>query len=38
MLNDGEILKGRYKIANMIGKGGMSRVYMATDQKLTNKL
>lgn len=34
----GDILKGRYEIQRPIGKGGMSRVYMAADLQLNNKL
>ena len=34
----GDILKGRYEIQRQIGKGGMSRVFMAADLQLNNKL
>lgn len=38
MLQEGDILKDRYKVQQLIGKGGMSRVFMGTDMKLQNKL
>lgn len=38
MLQEGDILKDRYKVQQLIGRGGMSRVFMGTDLKLTNKL
>ncbi len=37
-LQRGDILKGRYEIQRQIGKGGMSRVFMAADLQLNNKL
>ena len=36
-LRKGDVLKGRYEILNLIGKGGMSRVFLASDRQLTNK-
>lgn len=36
-LREGDVLKGKYKILNMIGKGGMSRVWMASDLEMPNK-
>lgn len=36
-LERGDVLKGRYEIVSLIGEGGMSRVYLATDRELTNK-
>ena len=38
MLKEGEVLKERYRVTQLIGKGGMSSVYLATDMKLSNKL
>lgn len=38
MLQEGDILKDRYKVQQLIGRGGMSRVFMGTDLRLTNKL
>lgn len=38
MLKEGEVLKDRYKVTQLIGKGGMSSVYLGTDIKLSNKL
>lgn len=38
MLKEGDILKDRYKVQQLIGRGGMSSVYMGLDLKLTNKL
>ena len=37
MLKDGDIIGGKYKILTMIGKGGMSRVYLALDQNLNKQ-
>ena len=37
MLKDGDIVGGKYKILTMIGKGGMSRVYLALDQNLNKQ-
>ncbi len=34
MLQEGQLLDGRYQIENMIGQGGMSYVYRAYDQKM----
>lgn len=33
----GDVIKGKYKILSLIGKGGMSRVFLAMDMELTNK-
>ena len=33
----GDVIKGRYKILDLIGTGGMSRVYLAMDRQLSNK-
>lgn len=33
----GKVLKGRYVILQQIGRGGMSRVYLAADRELDNK-
>lgn len=38
MLNKGDVIGGRYEIQRLIGKGGMSSVFLAADLKLTNKL
>lgn len=35
-LQIGSLLDGRYQILRLIGKGGMSDVYLATDQRLHN--
>ena len=37
-IKKGDVLKGRYEIQRLIGKGGMSRVFMAVDLQLNNKL
>ena len=37
-LKSGETLKGRYKIRRVIGQGGMGRVYLADDNRLTGRL
>ena len=34
----GDVIKGQYKILQIIGSGGMSRVYLASDLQLTNKM
>lgn len=34
MLNEGQVLNGRYQIESLIGQGGMSYVYRAHDQKM----
>ena len=34
----GDVIKGQYKILQVIGAGGMSRVYLASDLQLTNKM
>ncbi|MCI9129196.1 MAG: serine/threonine protein kinase [Eggerthellaceae bacterium] len=36
-LERGDVLKGKYEILTLIGKGGMSRVYLAQDLDLGNK-
>ena len=36
-LKRGDIIAGRYEIMRLIGKGGMSRVFLAADLELTNK-
>lgn len=33
----GDVIKGRYEILQLIGEGGMSRVFLASDRQLTNK-
>lgn len=38
MLKEGDVLNSRYKVQQLIGKGGMSSVYLATDMNLHNKL
>lgn len=34
----GDVLAGRYQIRRVLGDGGMSRVYLASDLKLTGKI
>lgn len=36
-LAQGDVLKGKYEVLALIGKGGMSRVYLARDLELLNK-
>ena len=36
-LKKGDIIKDRYEVLRLIGKGGMSRVFLAADLKLQNK-
>lgn len=36
-LQRGDVLKGKYEVLALIGKGGMSRVYLARDLELANK-
>lgn len=38
MLKKGDVIGGHYEIQRLIGEGGMSRVFLAADLKLTNKL
>ena len=33
----GDVIHGRYEIMDLIGEGGMSRVYLASDRNLVNK-
>ncbi|MEG1551553.1 MAG: serine/threonine-protein kinase, partial [Oscillospiraceae bacterium] len=33
----GSVIEGRYEILKLIGKGGMSKVYLAMDKRLNNK-
>ncbi len=37
-LDSGFILKLRYKVINLLGKGGMGEVYLAEDQSLANQV
>lgn len=37
-LRPGDVLKGKYEIQRLIGAGGMSRVFLAVDLQLLNKL
>ncbi len=37
-LKKGDVVKNRYEIIDQIGKGGMSRVFRASDKDLENKL
>lgn len=37
-LKNGEVLRERYKIRRVIGQGGMGRVYLADDLRLTGRL
>ena len=34
MADIGSVLEGKYEILKLIGKGGMSRVYLAMDKRL----
>lgn len=36
-LRKGDVLKDRYEVLSMIGEGGMSRVFLASDRQLKNK-
>jgi len=36
-LKSGEILRGRYRIARIIGQGGMGSIYLADDQRLAGR-
>lgn len=36
-LQQGDVLKGKYEVLTLIGKGGMSRVFLARDLELPNK-
>ena len=37
MAAEGELLEGKYRIIKKIGKGGMSEVYLAEDEKINKK-
>ncbi len=37
-LNSGEVLRGRYKIRQRIGQGGIGSIYLADDQRLEGRL
>lgn len=37
-LNSGEVLRGRYKIRQRIGQGGIGSIYLAEDQRLEGRL
>lgn len=37
MLNSGFVLEGKYKIISVLGRGGMSTVYLAVHQRLNQK-
>lgn len=37
-LAPGKVLTGRYRVERLLGQGGMSRVYLATDLKLRGKV
>ena len=37
MAHEGQIINGKFRIEKLIGKGGMSRVYLAKDLRLGKK-
>jgi len=37
-LNSGEVLRGRYKVRQRIGQGGIGSIYLAEDQRLEGRL
>ena len=37
-LSEGYVLQERYQVSGIIGKGGMGAIYLAQDQRFTNRL